>query len=125
VNCAAIAESLQESELFGYEGGAFTGAAKGGKKGYFEEANGGTIFLDEIGYVNLSVQAKLLRVLQEKEVVRVGGNKAIPINVRVIAATNANLEQRITEERFREDLYYRLNVFPILVPPLSKTSVRG
>lgn len=118
VNCAAIAESLQESELFGYEGGAFTGAAKGGKKGYFEEADGGTIFLDEIGDVNPSVQAKLLRVLQEKEIVRVGGNKAIPINVRVIAATNANLEQRIAEGRFREDLYYRLNVFPLFVPPL-------
>lgn len=118
VNCAAIAESLQESELFGYEDGAFTGAAKGGKKGYFEEADGGTIFLDEIGDVNPSVQAKLLRVLQEKEIVRVGGNKTIPINVRVIAATNANLEQRIAEGRFREDLYYRLNVFPIFVPPL-------
>jgi PAS domain S-box-containing protein len=118
VNCAAIAETLQESELFGYVEGAFTGAVKGGRKGYFEEAHGGTIFLDEIGDVNLSVQAKLLRVLQEKEVVRVGGNKPIPINVRVIAATNANLEQRIAEERFREDLYYRVNVFPIFVPPL-------
>lgn len=118
VNCAAIAESLQESELFGYEEGAFTGAVRGGKKGYFEEANGGTIFLDEIGDVNLSVQAKLLRVLQEKEVIRVGGNKSIPINVRVIAATNANLEQRIREGNFREDLYYRVNVFPIFVPPL-------
>ena len=118
VNCAAIAESLQESELFGYDEGAFTGAVRGGKKGYFEEANGGTIFLDEIGDVNLSVQAKLLRVLQEKEIIRVGGNKSIPINVRVIAATNANLEQRIIEGIFREDLYYRVNVFPIFVPPL-------
>lgn len=118
VNCAAIAESLQESELFGYDEGAFTGAVRGGKKGYFEEANGGTIFLDEIGDVNLAVQAKLLRVLQEKEIIRVGGNKSIPINVRVIAATNANLEQRIIEGTFREDLYYRVNVFPIFVPPL-------
>lgn len=118
VNCAAIAESLLESELFGYEGGAFTGAIKGGKKGYFEEAHGGTIFLDEIGEVNLAVQAKLLRVLQEREVVRVGGTEPLPIDVRIIAATNANLEQRVSEGSFREDLYYRLNVVPIFVPPL-------
>lgn len=118
VNCAAIAESLQESELFGYDEGAFTGALRGGKKGYFEEASGGTIFLDEIGDVTPAVQAKLLRVLQEKEIVRVGGVKPVPINVRVIAATNANLEQRIKEVTFREDLYYRLNVVPIFVPPL-------
>ncbi len=118
VNCAAIAESLLESELFGYEEGAFTGAVRGGKKGYFEEANGGTIFLDEIGDVNLAVQSKLLRVLQEKEIVRVGGTKPLPVNVRVIVATNANLEQRIKEGRFREDLYYRINVVPIFIPPL-------
>jgi PAS domain S-box-containing protein len=118
VNCAAIAESLLESELFGYETGAFTGAVKGGKKGYFEEADGGTIFLDEIGDINPGVQAKLLRVLQEKEIVRVGDTKPIAINVRVIAATNANLEQRIKEGSFREDLYYRINVVPIFVPPL-------
>ncbi len=118
VNSAAIAESLLESELFGYEEGAFTGAARGGKKGYFEEADGGTIFLDEIGDINPGVQAKLLRVLQEKEIVRVGGNKPIPINVRVIAATNANLEQRIKEGSFREDLYYRINVIPVFIPPL-------
>jgi len=118
VNCVAIAESLLESELFGYEEGAFTGAARGGKKGYFEEAGGGTIFLDEIGDVNLALQAKLLRVLQEKEIIRVGGTRPIPVNVRVIAATNANLEQRISEGTFREDLYYRLNVVPIFVPPL-------
>ncbi len=118
VNCAAIAESLLESELFGYEEGAFTGALKSGKKGYFEEAHRGTIFLDEIGEVNLSVQAKLLRVLQEKEIVRVGGTKPTAIDVRVIAATNANLEQRVSEGRFREDLYYRLNVVPIFIPPL-------
>ena len=118
VNCAAIAESLLESELFGYEPGAFTGANKGGKKGYFEEADGGTIFLDEIGDVNLGLQAKLLRVLQEKELVRVGGTKQVPINVRVIGATNSNLEQQIIEGTFREDLYYRLNVVPVFIPPL-------
>jgi len=118
VNCVAIVESLLESELFGYEEGAFTGAVRGGKKGYFEEANGGTIFLDEIGDINLALQAKLLRVLQEKEIIRVGGTRPIPVNVRVIAATNANLEQRISEGTFREDLYYRLNVVPIFVPPL-------
>ena len=118
VNCAAIAESLLESELFGYVEGAFTGAVRGGKKGYFEEAVGGTIFLDEIGDVNFGVQAKLLRVLQEKEIVRVGGTKPVQINLRVIAATNANLEQRIKEGTFREDLYYRLNVVPVFVPPL-------
>lgn len=118
VNCAAIASSLLESELFGYEEGAFTGASRGGKKGYFEEADNGTIFLDEIGDVPLAVQAKLLRVLQEKEVIRVGGTNPININVRVIAATNANLELMVKEGSFREDLYYRINVVPVFVPPL-------
>ncbi|OPX83840.1 MAG: Arginine utilization regulatory protein RocR [Pelotomaculum sp. PtaB.Bin104] len=118
VNCMAIVQSLLESELFGYEEGAFTGAVRGGKKGYFEEADGGTIFLDEIGDMALALQAKLLRVLQEKEIVRVGGTNPIAINVRVIAATNANLEQKINEGTFREDLYYRLNVVPIFIPPL-------
>ncbi|MCG9968855.1 sigma-54-dependent Fis family transcriptional regulator [Pelotomaculum terephthalicicum JT] len=118
VNCVAIAESLLESELFGYEEGAFTGAIRGGKKGYFEDASDGTIFLDEIGDMNLALQAKILRVLQEKEIIRVGGTRPIPVNVRIIAATNANLEQRISEGTFREDLYYRLNVVPIFVPPL-------
>lgn len=118
VNCVAIVETLLESELFGYEEGAFTGAVRGGRKGYFEDANGGTIFLDEIGDMNLHLQAKLLRVLQEKEIIRVGGTRPIPVNVRVIAATNANLEQRISDGTFREDLYYRLNVVPIFVPPL-------
>lgn len=118
VNCSAIAESLLESELFGYEEGAFTGAKRHGKKGYFEEAIGGTIFLDEIGEISPALQAKLLRVLQEKEIIRVGGTQAIPINTRVIAATNANLEQAVQEGRFREDLYYRLNVVPIFIPPL-------
>lgn len=118
VNCAAIAESLLESELFGYEEGAFTGAVRGGKKGYFEEADGGTIFLDEIGEVSMAVQAKLLRVLQEKELIRVGGTNPISVNVRVIAATNANLEIRVKDGSFREDLYYRINVVPIFIPPL-------
>ncbi|OYD09807.1 sigma-54 interaction domain-containing protein [Paludifilum halophilum] len=118
VNCASLSESLLESELFGYEEGAFTGARRGGKKGLFEEASGGTIFLDEIGELSPSTQAKLLRVLQEKEVVRVGGTKAIPVDVRVIAATHVDLEKAIREKGFREDLYYRLNVLPIHIPPL-------
>jgi transcriptional regulator with PAS, ATPase and Fis domain len=118
VNCAAIADSLLESELFGYGEGAFTGARKGGKRGLFEEANGGTLFLDEIGEVSVNLQAKLLRVLQEKEIVRVGEAKPVPVNARVIAATNAHLEERIARGAFREDLYYRLNVVPIVIPPL-------
>ncbi|MDN4594091.1 sigma-54 interaction domain-containing protein [Polycladomyces subterraneus] len=120
VNCAAISESLLESELFGYVEGAFTGARRGGKKGLFEEASGGTIFLDEIGELAPNIQAKLLRVLQEKEVLRVGGTKPIPVDVRVIAATNVDLEKAIREKRFREDLYYRLNVLPIHIPPLRQ-----
>ncbi|MFW5878045.1 MAG: sigma 54-interacting transcriptional regulator, partial [bacterium] len=118
VNCAALADNILESELFGYEEGAFTGARKGGKKGLFEEAAGGTILLDEIGKINLNLQAKLLRVLQEREIIRVGGTKPININVRIIVATNINLERAIQEGKFREDLYYRLNVFPLSVPPL-------
>ncbi|MGD8189099.1 sigma 54-interacting transcriptional regulator [Brevibacillus ginsengisoli] len=120
VNCAAISESLLESELFGYEEGAFTGAKRGGKRGLFEEASGGTIFLDEIGELSIGMQAKLLRVLQEREIVRVGATKAIPIDVRVIAATHVNLESAISSGRFREDLYYRLNVVPIHIPPLRQ-----
>ncbi len=118
VNCSAIPETLLESELFGYEEGAFTGAKKGGKKGFFEEAEGGTIFLDEIGEIPHSTQTKLLRVLQEKEIVRVGGTKSISIDVRIIAATNVDLEVAIESGRFRADLYYRLNVLPITIPPL-------
>ena len=118
INCAALAQDLLESELFGYEEGAFTGAMKGGKIGLFEEASRGTIFMDEIGEIGLSLQKKLLRVLQEREITRVGSTIAIPIDVRVIAATNANLEQKVKEGSFREDLYYRLNVIPILIPPL-------
>ena len=120
VNCAAIAENLLESELFGYEKGAFTGAAKGGKKGLFEEADGGTIFLDEIGDVSLSLQSKLLRVLQEKEIVRVGGTHPLPVDARVISATNANLREKIEAGTFREDLFYRLNVIPIRIPSLRE-----
>ncbi len=118
VNCAAISESLLESELFGYEEGAFSGAKRGGKRGIFEEANNGSIFLDEIGELSLNTQAKLLRVLQEKEIRRVGGTKSIPIDVRVIAATNINLEKGIGNGTFREDLYYRINKIPIHVPSL-------
>ena len=119
VNCSALSESLLESELFGYEEGAFTGARKGGKKGLFEEANGGTIFLDEIGEIAPGTQAKLLRVIQERELVRVGGTKSVNIDVRIIAATNVNLEAAMKDGRFRNDLYYRLNVFPISIPPLK------
>ncbi len=120
VNCAAINENLLESELFGYEEGAFTGASKGGKIGLFEKANGGTIFLDEIGELSLNTQAKLLRVLQEKEILKVGGTKPIPIDVRVITATNVDLEKAITDQKFRQDLYYRLNVVPIYIPALRE-----
>jgi Nif-specific regulatory protein len=117
VSCAALPDSLIESELFGYEKGAFTGAAAR-KKGRFELAEGGTLFLDEIGDVNLSTQVKLLRVLQEREFERVGGTETVKSNVRLIAATNKDLELAITDGTFREDLYYRLNVFTIFVPPL-------
>ena len=119
VNCAAIPENLLEAELFGYEKGAFTGAYTS-KKGKFELANGGTIFLDEIGDMPVNLQVKLLRVLQEKEIERLGGNKPIKVDVRIIAATNRDLEQLIREGKFREDLYYRLNVIPIFIPPLRE-----
>lgn len=118
VNCAAIPENLLESELFGYDEGAFTGAKRKGKPGKFELAEGGTIFLDEIGDLPVSLQAKLLQVLQERNIYRVGGIESIPINARIIAATNRSLEQLVREGRFREDLYYRLNVLPIIIPPL-------
>ena len=117
VSCAALPESLIEAELFGHEKGAFTGAEQR-KKGRFELAEGGTLFLDEIGDVNLSTQVKLLRVLQEREFERVGGTETIKINVRLIAATNKDMEQALQQGTFREDLYYRLNVFTIFVPPL-------
>lgn len=117
VNCGAIPHDLLESELFGHEKGAFTGAVST-RKGRFELAEEGTIFLDEIGDMPLAMQVKLLRVLQERVIERVGGNKAIPINVRVITATHVDLEQAIAKGSFREDLFYRINVFPIQVPPL-------
>lgn len=120
VNCAALSESVLESELFGYEEGAFTGAKAGGKKGLFEEANHGSIFLDEIGELSLAMQAKLLRVLQEKEIIRVGGTTPIPLDVRIITATNVNLEKAVTNKKFREDLYYRLNRLPIYIPSLKE-----
>ncbi|MDY3014427.1 MAG: sigma 54-interacting transcriptional regulator [Evtepia sp.] len=120
VNCGAIPENLAESELFGYERGAFTGANREGKAGLFEVADGGTIFLDEVGELPLATQTKLLRVLQERKLTRVGGSKPIPINVRVIAATNRDLQDCVEKGTFREDLYYRLSVFPVWVPPLRE-----
>ncbi|MGA3600612.1 sigma-54 interaction domain-containing protein [Lysinibacillus agricola] len=120
INCSAIPENLLESELFGYEAGAFTGAARGGKAGLFEIASGGTVFLDEIGEMPLLLQAKLLRVLQESEVQRIGSGKPIPIDVRIIAATNRNLAEMVRQGEFREDLYYRLNIIPIEIPPLRQ-----
>jgi Nif-specific regulatory protein len=119
VNCAALPETLVESELFGHERGAFTGA-ESRKKGRFELANGGTLFLDEIGELSPAIQVKLLRVLQEREFERVGGTEPVRTDVRVIAATNRNLENALSEGGFREDLYYRLNVFPIFIPPLRE-----
>jgi DNA-binding NtrC family response regulator len=119
VNCGAIPENLLESELFGHEKGAFTGAVQA-RMGRFELANGGTIFLDEIGEMSLSLQVKLLRVLQEKSFERVGGNRTIHVDVRIVAATNQNLEDLVEEKRFRHDLFYRLNVIPIVIPPLRE-----
>ncbi|WP_226680884.1 sigma 54-interacting transcriptional regulator [Sutcliffiella horikoshii] len=120
VNCAAIPEDLLESEFFGYEDGAFTGARSRGKIGKFDLANGGSLFLDEIGDMSLNLQAKLLRVLQEREFYRVGGTKRIQVDVRIIAATNRNLEEMVKEGTFREDLYYRLNVISLFIPPLRE-----
>lgn len=120
VNCAAIPENLLEAELFGYEDGAFTGAKKGGRMGKFELANKGTIFLDEIGEMPLSLQSKLLVVLQEREIERLGGNHSMKIDVRVISATHRNLQSMVEKGLFREDLYYRLNVVQIEVPPLRQ-----
>lgn len=120
VNCGAMPSGLIESELFGYEGGAFTGARKEGNTGKFERANGGTIFLDEIGDMPMNEQISLLRVLQNKEIVRVGGDRTIKINVRVIAATNRDIEKDALENKFRRDLFYRLNVFSIRIPSLNE-----
>ncbi len=119
-NIAALPEQLVQSELFGYERGAFTGALREGKHGLFELADGGTVFLDEIGDMSLSVQISLLRVLQEREVTRVGGSSIIPVDVRIIAATNQDLTGAMAEGRFRKDLYYRLCAFPLRIPPLRE-----
>lgn len=120
INCANIPESLFESELFGYEGGAFTGAKQGGKLGLFEAADSGTVFLDEIGELTLYQQAKLLRVLQEHSIQRIGDNKVIPLDIRVISSTNRNLTDMMEKGSFRSDLYYRINVIPIHLPPLTE-----
>lgn len=120
INCGAIPEQLIESELFGYEEGAFTGAKKGGNPGKFELANGGTILLDEIGEMPLDMQVKLLRVLEEGFITRLGGKKIIPVDIRIIASTNKNLEEEVESGKFRKDLYYRLNVLPLYVPPLRE-----
>lgn len=120
INCGALPESLLESEMFGYEQGAFTGAKRGGKVGLFELAHGGTIFLDEVGEMPLPLQSRLLRVLQEKEVMRLGADRVIPVDVRVIAATNQDLETLVDEKKFRNDLYYRLNILRLCIPPLRE-----
>jgi transcriptional regulator with GAF, ATPase, and Fis domain len=119
VNCGALTESLLESELFGHEKGAFTGATSR-RRGTFELAHGGTLFLDEIGEVTPAVQVKLLRVLQERQIQRVGGERTIPVDVRIVAATNQSLERLVADGRFRQDLYYRLKVVPVTVPPLRQ-----
>lgn len=120
VNCATLPADLLESELFGYDDGAFTGARKGGKRGLFEQASGGTLLLDEIGEIPVSLQAQLLRVLQEKEIRRVGGSRVIPVDVRIIAATNRDLRRDSQESRFRSDLFFRLNVLNVRIPPLRE-----
>ncbi len=120
INCGAIPETLLESELFGYEGGAFTGARSGGKMGYFELCNGGTLLLDEIGEMPLNLQVKLLRAIQDRQIFRVGGTTPIKFDVRIISATNRNLEEMVKSGHFRADLFYRLNVVPISVPPLRE-----
>jgi len=120
INCAAIPKELIETELFGYVPGAFTGAKKDGNKGKFVQAHGGTLFLDEIGDMPLELQSKLLRVLQERMVTPVGGTNPIPIDIRVISATNQDLEKMIREKTFRSDLYYRLNVINLTIPPLRE-----
>jgi transcriptional regulator with GAF, ATPase, and Fis domain len=119
VNCGAIPESLIDSELFGYEKGAFTGAV-GQKRGFFERAHRGTIFLDEVGELPLAAQVRMLRVIQYREIQRVGGSASIPVDIRVVAATHRNLEEMVREGSFRQDLWFRLNVFPIVIPPLRQ-----
>lgn len=118
VNCAAIPKDLLESELFGYSEGAFSGAIKGGKIGKFEQANHGTILLDEIGELPLPLQAKLLRIIQERELERIGGTKTIKLDIRIICCTNQNLEKKVNKGKFRQDLYYRINTVELCIPPL-------
>jgi PAS domain S-box-containing protein len=120
INCSAIPSGLAESEFFGYEGGSFTSASRQGKIGFFEIADKGTLFLDEVGELSLPLQAKLLRVLECGELTRIGGNKVIYVNTRIICATNRDLNEMVREGKFREDLYYRLNIFPIFIPPLRE-----
>lgn len=120
INCSALPDNLLESELFGYEEGAFTGARKGGKPGLFEQAHGGTLFLDEIGQISPNLQTRLLRVVQQKEILKIGGTHVLPVDVRIIAATNSELEERSREGRFRDDLYYRLNILNLRVPSLRE-----
>ncbi len=120
VNCSAIPENLMESEFFGYEEGSFTGGLKGGKAGKFEKAHLGSMFLDEVNAMSLSMQPKLLRALQEKEIERIGGTESIPVNVRVIAASNMPLDMLVEEGKFRRDLFYRLNIMTIKIPPLRE-----
>ncbi len=120
INCAALPKSILESELFGYVKGAFTGAKPEGKSGIFELAHNGTVFLDEVGETSLDIQAKLLRVIQEKEIIRMGDDKVIPVDVRIISATNKNLLERIELNEFREDLYYRLCVLELNLPSLAE-----
>jgi transcriptional regulator with PAS, ATPase and Fis domain len=120
LNCAAIPRDLLESELFGYDEGAFTGAKRGGNPGKFEFADGGTIFLDEIDSMPLDMQVKLLRVIEEKRVLRLGGNSFVPIDVRIIASSSKDLQERIRQGGFRDDLYYRINVVSVNIPPLGE-----
>lgn len=120
INCAALPESLLESELFGYEGGAFTGARKGGKPGLFEMAHNGTIFLDEISEISPSIQARMLRVLQEREILRIGGERVVNVNIRVVAATNKNLYRQVLDGYFRQDLYFRISPLKLRIPPLRE-----
>ena len=125
INCSAIPKELFESEFFGYESGAFTGARSEGKKGKFEEAEGGTLFLDEIGDMPMELQPKLLRILEEGFVTRIGGNKPRKIDVRIISATNKDIRGLINQNKFRKDLYYRLDVFQVSIPPLRERKVTG
>ncbi|MCS4465766.1 sigma 54-interacting transcriptional regulator [Clostridium botulinum] len=120
VNCGAIPRNLIESELFGYEEGAFTGAKRGGYRGKFENSHGGTIFLDEIGEMPLDMQIKLLRVIEEGVINRIGSSKQIPVNSRIIAATNKDLREEVEKGNFRKDLFYRINVLPVYLPALKK-----